>query len=205
MGLVFIFCFSSLRWRKGETLRLLNAVFCYELIPTKAYFIFFDCVWFDRRIPADILICFICIYFPLFSVTFIQLFRGVYICFFWRIYCLFAYVAVLCDRFDATREFIIRLEVLVANQIWWLIDRGAFNGLNPLWDKICSSSLYPLNHAARRMLGELMIRFGLYPGVRCCRHMHLLSQLWNFIFSSFLFVPRSVSISALCPCLVEAG
>lgn len=63
--------FFSLRWCKGGIFRLLNAVFCSELIPTNAYFIF-DCVWFDRQTSADILICFICIYFHFFSVTFIR-------------------------------------------------------------------------------------------------------------------------------------
>lgn len=65
----FVCICLTLRWCKGETLRLLNAVLCLELIPTNACFIF-GLIW--QAYPCWYPTCFNCIYFPIY-VTLIHL------------------------------------------------------------------------------------------------------------------------------------
>lgn len=129
------------------------------------------------------------------SVTFIQFVRGGYTCFFWRTYCFMPFC--LCCR-----QFTLKVAVASSlSSIWWLIDRRAFN----YWIEPPLSThdfgMHPHEQGRRSVVGHFWSfqqsskkdarRTNEDFWTRCCRHIHLLLQLYNFLFVLFYLVSRS--------------
>lgn len=209
---------------------------CCSAINLKCLFYFyFLTVWSDRHTPADILISFICIYFPLllspllgWSGVFLPaLFEG-YIVVFPLCLCSWSLWPECFQRictFPLFESWSVSILVLLENfsgelsiisyDDWWT-EKPWITGLNPLTPtqpntgtledlgrKSVVAHFDLLSHPARGMQGELMVLFGLYPDIQCCRHIHFLLTVVQLCFFS-LFVPRSGWFCSFL-WLVEAG
>lgn len=172
----------------------------------KCLFYFFDSVWFDRHTPANILICFICIYFLL-SLSSLFSWSGVFIsasfegyvvffafclcsCSLWpecfQQICLVTSVQILICNHSFISPKILSLAA-ICHQTCWLIDKAAYNYMiesprdsgTPPQEPGRRSVVahFDLLNQTRRMQGGLIRNFGLYTGVRGYRHIDLLLQL----------------------------